>query len=228
MKQEVIEQMRTQLYDTDWCRKDFEIYSKTLKETTEPFFWMVREYGTSLVKLGVSEIQRWFSNEVLRMAIFREMSMPLDSLMYYTNSGCGAWKLFYLDGLTLTRISKMDMLTIFNNLVCAYWADKTNEFKEEFNMCNKPLEIKFASIEAERAFNQSLEYAKELNDNSLNECVSRLSKWVRIAVDHCIVLSCDFTEHGFYFQEKVNGEPKICGGIIMDKSAKEKRWSTHT
>ena len=35
-------------------------------------------------------------------------------------------------------------------------------------------------------------------------------------------------KNSFGFSEVVNGEHKICGGIIMSPNATEKRWNIHT
>lgn len=52
---EVIEQMRKELYDTHFCISDFEKYDlKELENTSEPFFWLVRDGGTNLCFIGPS------------------------------------------------------------------------------------------------------------------------------------------------------------------------------
>lgn len=71
--------------------------------------------------------------------------------------------------------------------------------------------------------------ANELGDSSLVDCLERLTHWTRLAVDHKIELYSDFEEYSFTFCEKVNGEPRVCGGIIYSESASDGRhWSMHT
>lgn len=58
MKKEIINQMRDELYDTKSCQHDFEKYDvEALAKTNEPFFWMVRELGTTLCNIGFPNIR---------------------------------------------------------------------------------------------------------------------------------------------------------------------------
>lgn len=227
MKQEIIEQMRAELYNTRLCRSDFEKYDvEALKENTEPFFWMVREHGTTILKIGASEIERWFSNERYRLDMFRDPASPFGCIFYY--SSYESLKIFYWDGLDLRRISMQDATNIYDNLVTPMWKQKTQQYPKEYEMCNKPLEIRFVNEEVEKRYKADLLYARGLNDTSLQECVNRLSCWCRKAVDHYISISSDFTEHGYCFCEMVNGNPNVNGGIIMSQYAEKNRWSIHT
>lgn len=227
MKQEIIDQMRAELYDTRLCRSDFEKYDlETLKDNTEPFFWMIRDYGTTLVKIGASEIARWFSKEHFRFDMFRNPDAPLSSISYY--SKCEHQKVFYWDGLDLRRITMQDAFNIYNNLVTPVWEREIKLHPVEYEMRDKPLEIRFGSEETERRYQASLKYAEELNDTSLQDCINRLSHWCRKAVNHYISISSDFTEHGYCFCEMVNDKPNINGGIIMSQYVETNRWSTHT
>ena len=70
--------------------------------------------------------------------------------------------------------------------------------------------------------------ASELQDSSFEDCLKRLQKWVRCAVNQHIEIYGDFAKNSFGFSEVVNGERKICGGIIMSPNATERRWSIHT
>ena len=227
MKQEIIEQMRAELYDSRLCRSDFEKYDvEELKENTEPFLWMAREHGTALLKIGSSEIERWFSNERNRFSMFRGHDAPFINISYYSN--CEHLKLFYWDGLDLRRITVQDAASIYDNLVMPMWKQMVKRYPEEYEIRDKPLEIRFVCEETEKRYQADLLYAQELNDTSLQDCVNRLSHWRRIAVDHYISISSDFTEHGYCFCEMENGKPLINGGIIMHQNAEKNRWSIHT
>ena len=227
MDKKFIEQMRAELYDTCLCRSDFEKYDvEELKKNTEPFFWMVREHGTSLLKIGASEIERWFSNESCRFDMFRNPNSPFRYISYYSNYE--HLKIFYWDGLDLRRITMEDAANIYNNLVTPMWEQKIQQYPKEYEMCSKPLQIRFMSEETEKRYQTDLLYAQGLNDISLQNCVNRLSRWCRRAVDHYISISRDFTEHGYCFCEMINGEPRINGGIIMSQYAENNRWSIHT
>lgn len=227
MDNKFIEQMRAELYDTRSCRSDFENYDVAeLSDSTEPFLWMVREYGTTLLQIGVSDITRWFSNESCRFYMFCEPYTPLDSISCYSNDE--HIKIFYWDGLDLRRITIQDAANIYDNLVMPMLNQTIQQYPKEYEMRNEPLEIRFMGKETEKRYQEDLLYAQGLNDTSLQDCVNRLSRWCRKAVDHYIVISPDFTEHGYCFCEMVNGEPRINGAIIMNQYAEKKRWSTHT
>lgn len=219
--------MRAELSDTRLCHSDFENYDvEELKENTEPFFWTVRKHGTTLLKIGASEITRWFSNECCRFDMFRNHDAPFVHISYY--SKYDHLKIFYWDGLDLRRISMQDAVEIYDNLVMPMWWQKIQQYPKEYEMRSKLLEIRFMSEETEKRYQADLLYAQGLNDTSLQDCVNRLSCWCRKAVDHYISISSDFTEHGYCFCEMVNGEPRINGGIIMSQYAEKNRWSIHT
>lgn len=219
--------MRAELYDTRLCRSDFEKHDvEELKNNTEPFFWMVREYGTHLLKIGATEITRWFSNEWRRLDMFRNPDYHFSYIFLYSNYEDS--KVFYWDGLDLRRISMQDAVDIYDNLVMPMWWQKIQQYPKEYEMRIKLLEIRFMSEETEKRYQADLLYAQGLDDTSLQDCVNRLSCWCRKAVDHYISISSDFTEHGYCFCEMVNGEPRINGGIIMNQYAEKNRWSIHT
>lgn len=227
MDKKIIEQMRAELYDTRLCRSDFEKYDvESLKENTEPFFWLVREYGTSLVKMGATEIARWFSEEHFRFEMFRNHYAPFASISFFSKYEC--LKVFYWDGLELRRITMLDAGSIYDNLVCPMWSQQVKQHIEEYEMRDKPLEIRFMSETTEKRYQADLKYAESLNDTSLKDCINRLSRWCRKAVNHYIAIYSDFSEHGYCFCEMVNDEPNINGGIIMSQYAEKNRWSTHT
>lgn len=230
MKQEIIEQMRQHLYDNRWCKYDFEKYDVvSLQSSNEPFFWLVRESGTVLVHIGTSTINKWFADEKLRMQIFQCHTAPISSIEYYvTNYRQQQMKIFYWDGYSFQQVQVHDVGSIYDNLIGATLASMMDKYADEVAICHEPLEIRFSSPETEKRYNESVEYAKSLNDTSLTNCVNRLSKYQRLAVNHYIQISSDFTEHGYCFAEMINEESRLYGGIIMNPDATMYRWSTHT
>ena len=70
--------------------------------------------------------------------------------------------------------------------------------------------------------------AQSLNDDSLSNCLKRLSNWTRQAVNHKVEIYLDFALHSFGFCEKINDKPNINGGIIFSPHASQNRWSIHT
>lgn len=213
----IIDEMRFYLSKNENCIKDFEKYDiKELKENWEPFFWMVREYGTSLCHIGPSIMNSLFRNEASRFQIFRDYDAPIASLKYWNESG----RIFFYDGFQLVEIHKIDIKCIYANI----WYNEIEHVMEEhiaeFEMRDKPLEIRMEEQVAER-LEKSKEFANSIGDTSLEGCLTRLSKHSRLGVDHYISLSPDFSEHGYIFCEYLNNECRMNGGIIYHGNPKE-------
>lgn len=225
MEPNIIEEMRKELYDTRWCKNDFEQYDvKTLEESKESFFWMVREGGTNLRLIGPS-VENLFSSEANRFEIMKNPLALLSNILYWNDSDVN--KYFYWDGKQLQKVSKDDVISIFNNI----WGNRINQlasqYPEEYAAINKPLELKM-SPEISKCVEEVKNIALELQDSSFEDCLKRLQRWSRTAVNHHIEIYGDFAKNSFGFSEVINGERRICGGIIMSQNAKEKRWSIHT
>ena len=225
MKKEIINKMRNELYDTALCQQDFEKYDvKELANTNEPFFWMVRELGTTLCNIGFSKHSEWFNNEGCRMAIMRDKKLPIQHILYWNEPSS---KNFYYDGWKLHRIQKEEICDIYMN-VCGAAIDKMIEqHPEEANMASQPLKLEIRESAREK-LKQAMEFADSLHDTSLIDCLNRLTTYSRAAVDHVIEIYEDFTKYSFGFAERVNGEYKLCGGIIYADYRTEKRWEIHT
>lgn len=213
----IIDEMRSYLSEDESCINDFEKYDiKELEENWEPFFWMVREYGTSLCHIGPSRMNNLFKNEASRFQIFRDNEAPIASLKYWGDNG----RMFFYDGFKLVEIHSIDIECIYANI----WYNEIERVKEEhiaeFEMCDKPLEIRMEECVAAK-LDASMAFAKSIRNTSLEECLERLSKHTRLGVDHYITLMSDFSEHGYLFFEKLNGECRMNGGIIYHGNPKE-------
>lgn len=213
----IIDKMRSYLSENENCIKDFEKYDiKELEENWEPFFWMVREYGTSLLHIGPSRMNNLFRNETSRFQIFRDNDAPIASLKYWGDNG----RIFFYDGFQLVEIHSIDIECIYANI----WYNEIERVKEEhiaeFEMCDKPLEIRMEECVAAK-LDASMAFAKSISDTSLEECLARLSKHSRLGVDHYITIMSDFSEHGYLFFENLNGECRMNGGIIYHGNHKE-------
>lgn len=217
--------MRNELYADGLCESDFENYDlKSIEKCNEPFLWAVRPTGASLQFIGASYMVEAFGKEQYRMEIFRDNLAPIGCITY---SWCSSMKYFYWDGLSLVRVKKVEIKDIFLNLWSAEIQRQAILHKDEYDVCNKPLSIEICcnSFRQEEA----LKKANKLGDSSLTDCLERLTKWTRQAVDHKVELYSDFCDYSFKFCEKVNGEPRLCGGIIYSESASDgKHWSMHT
>lgn len=224
MKQEIIEQMRAELYPSRWCQKDFEKYDlEILNKDNSPFFWMVRQDGTSLVQIGPESHFRYFNNESSRMAIMRDKFIVLGNILYWNYDTA---KYFYYDGWKLHTINKDEMCEIYQNI----WENAIKEMiaahSEEAEMVNQPIEVK-VSESAVKALEEAKIYAETLGDTTLISCLNRLSQYNRLAVNHYFEIYNDFTKYGFGFTEYVNGEVRLCGGILFHDGDR-KHWSIHT
>lgn len=225
MEQTIIELMRKELYDTHLCQQDFEKYDvNSISKSNEPFFWLVRHYGTSLCYVGAERMRQLFASESARMEIMRDQ-LAVISNIYYWNDDTN--KYFYWSGYELCKIEKNDVLTIFQNLWSHSIANLIEEYPEEFATANKPLLLSM-SPEISETVEEVKRIAQELNDSSFEDCLNRLQRWRRHAIDHKIKVYGDFAENSFGFSEVINGAYGICGGIIYHSNAKENRWHIHT
>lgn len=216
MVNRIIEQMRSHLSENASCINDFEKYDiPEIMESLEPFFWSVRSYGTSLCHIGPTRMNRLFENEASRFQIFRDHDAPIAGIRYW-NEG----KLFFFDGFQFVSISKDDVQCIYENI----WHGEIERLKKkhpaEFEICNKPLEIRMEECVAAK-LDESMAFAKSIRNTSLEECLARLSKHSRFGVDHYITLMSDFSEHGYLFFENLNGTCRMNGGIIYHGNPKE-------
>ena len=227
MKQEIIEQMRAELYDSRFCRSDFEECDVPALETYDgPFLWQVYCTGTRLLKISPECVENWYATERDRFCMFQHSDLPFS--FFELQAGDDSVKTFYYDGESIKPVDIERARIIYRDADKCYHERMIAEHAEEFLNCNKPLEIRFMSEDTEKRYRESLEYAKSLGDTSLQDCVNRLSLWHRIAVNHYVVISYDFTEHGYCFCEIINDKPRINGGIIMSRHAEKNRWSIHT
>lgn len=217
--------MRNEVYAGRLCKSDFENYDvKSVEKCDEPFLWAIRPTGTSLQFIGASCMENAFSKEQCRMEIFREHLAPICCITFNWGSGT---KYYYWDGLSLVRIQKDEAKEIFLNLWSAEIQRQITLHKDEYDVCTKPLSIELCCNPLRQ--DEALKKANELGDSSLTDCIERLTHWTRQAVDHKVELYSDFADYSFTFCEKVNGEPRLCGGIIYSENASDGRhWSMHT
>lgn len=230
MDAKIIEQMRAQLSDSHWCANDFKIDVDMLKDTNEPFFWMVRQDGTSLIQIGSSFIESQLQDESVRFNLLRNPHCYLVDITYYASTTC---KIFYWDGIELKQITIEDMCTIFDNI----WKERISQVLSEHPMekrtVDSPLELVMSDMTRE-FLQQQLEYAKSIGDTSLQSCVNRIQHYTRRAVNHYVTLYMDFAERSFGFTEYVNEEPRLNGGIIYHSCKNEtgeitkESWQIHT
>ena len=228
MKENIIDFLRDQLNkESKWCVNDFEKYDVSVLEKYDgPFLWQAYYNGTKLLKISPESVESWYATETARICMFRHSDLLFTSMNPEADDKFA--RMFYYDGESIKPVDMLQARMIYRDAEKEYRERMIAEHPEEFLNCNKPLEIRFMSEDTEKKYNESLEYAKSLNDSSLQDCVSRLSQWGREALDHYIAISRDFTEHGYCFCEIVNGEPHINGGIIMSRNVEKNRWSIHT
>lgn len=202
---------------------DFDIDEGDLKDKNEPFIWGLLPSGTGLILLG-EEFEKCLEKESFRMRIFKDKMAPIKDFMYWSkNLEC---RIFYYDYLDLREIQKEDVEKIYLNIWDERIEQLKKEYKEEAEVANKPIEI-VCKYDCEEHLEKQLAYAKSLEDESLKNILDRLKSHMRMAVDHKIYLLKD-GEHDFYFEEKVNVERRLNGGIIFHANKSENRWESHT
>ena len=62
---------------------------------------------------------------------------------------------------------------------------------------------------------EQLRYAREHGDDSLMNCLKRSRHCLKLAKDHEMVISGDFSHRSFQFADVVNGKVVMNGGIIF-------------
>lgn len=227
MKQEIIEKLRSELFDGSFCHSDFEKYDvPALEASDEPFFWLSYEYGTVMVRIGATSINSFFESEKSRMAMFQDYLTPISYITFYKTYE--KKKCFYWDGHVLQEVSIEDVETIYIHLTDKIYKQMCEKYADEMAVANKPLEIRFTTPEQEQRYKETLKFAEELEDESLAQCVFRLSQWRRCAVNQYIMIGYDFADKGFSFVDMINEEPGTNGGIIYSKHSQQNRWSIHT
>lgn len=223
MRKEIIEQMESYLNGNIFQSYDFNIDKGDLKNRNGPFIWGLLPSGTGLILLGET-FEESLENESFRMRIFGNKMAPIDDFMYWSkNLEC---RIFYYDYLDIREIRKEDVEKLYLNI----WGERIErlkkEHKEEVEVVNKPIEI-VCKYDCEEHLKKQLIYAKSLKDKSLKNILDRLKNHIRMSVDHKIYLLKN-GEHDFYFEEKVNGEKQLNGGIIFHANKSENRWESHT
>lgn len=223
--EQLINRLRAELFDSAWCKQDFEKYDvKSLQSTCEPFLWMAREHGTTLSFIGPTKMNQLLQSESWRIALMKNELDAIADILYWNDESA---RYFYWSGHELTQVEKKDLSAIFQRV----WSDRISklreEYPEEYAVIDKPLELEMTP-EIEQRVNEAKLFAEQLKDNSLSNCLQRLTHWTRQAVDHKVEVYWDFAPHSFGFCEKINDKPNINGGIIFSSHAPKNRWSIHT
>lgn len=220
--EQLIEKMRSELYDTHFCKQDFEKYDvESITECCEPFLWEVYENGTHLVQIGPTAMFRWLEDESYRLHLFRHSDAPIATLTDKRPSeDC---KLFYFDGLSFVQIEYEQIHELYNNLWANTVKKECDKHPEEVKIASAPLKLVFSEGALQRKL-ECEEKQRELGNDSFTKCLQRLEKWTRMAVDHEIRIGLDFCDLSFTFGEYVNGKLRINGGIIFHGD----EWCIHT
>lgn len=228
METKIIESLRAALYDTKWCKSDFERYDVPALEKNdgEPFFWYADRNGTLLKFVGASSINKMLGDKRSRFAIFREFDAPIGDILFYAQMD-RPHVLYYWDGRVLCGVTFEGMRQIWANLFEASYKEAADKYADEYVVRNQPLPV-IPAPGSEDYFQKTLEYGKSLGDNSLQICLEHLAKRARCSVDHEIEVSAEYMEHSLYFVERIDGEVVSNGGIIYSPEKKQYRWQIHT
>lgn len=223
MEQKIIEKLRSELNDTYWCKNDFEKYDiESFEGENEPFFFSIRENGTSLLFIGPS-LEYYLKDEANRFRVMRNPEWMINNILYYQEDGI---KYFYYDSYILHSISKEDVKTIFKNIWGYRFNRLAEEYPEEFELKDVSPEVVMDDF-TQSKMDKALHFAAEKEDQSLVKILNRFRSKERMAVDHEIWI---YEEGGtsFYFEERMNGKRIMNGGIIFHEgSTGNGRWSVH-
>ena len=226
-KDALLAQMRAELYDTSCCKSDFEDYDvKNIGYTTEPFLWMCRRYGTSMMSLGPCAVERMFDTQSKRLELFRDFDAYLDVLNYYSNQD--DFKCFYWNGLQLIRVTMGEVFKVYEAHVTEYYEKIKERYPEEVKGCDTFLDVKFHSEDSEREYGRVKNMSMQMGDNSFLMCIQRLKERKRVSLDEHIMLSKDRMDNSFYFEFVVDGKVISNGGIIYHEYKEDNKWEIHT
>lgn len=220
--EQLIEKMRSELYDTHFCKQDFEKYDvESITECCEPFLWEVYENGTRLHPIGPTTMLRWLEDESCRLQLFRYSDALIVTVPDKRPSE--DHKLFYFDGLSFAPIEYEQVRELYYNLWSKTIQKARDKHPEEVKIASAPLKLVFSEGALQRKL-ECEEKQRELKNDSFTNCLQRLEKWCRMAVDHEIRIGLDFCDLSFTFGEYVNGKLRINGGIIFHGD----EWCIHT
>lgn len=224
MKQEIINQLRAELPTDRFCQQDFNAYDiPELSNTSGPFLWAVTESSTHLLRLDIDFINESLDKESTRLALFRDSGY----LLHHLGLSTELRKIFYYNGDTLTPATYSEAQTIYYNTINPNISRYKSKYPADSIVCHDYLDVRFINGAAER-YEADTKYAEELDDASLTNCIGRLHRWTRRAVNHYIVITTDFLDHSYLFQEFINNKPGVNGGIIMHPTRENNHWSIHT
>lgn len=226
-KDVLLAQMKSELYDTDWCSNDFYDYDEDkIGFTTEPFLWMCRRYGTSMMSLGPCAVERMFDTQSKRLELFRDFEANLYVFYYYFNHEDA--KCFYWDGLQLRRVTRAEASKVYEANVRGYYEKMKERYPEEVKGCDNTLEVKFASEESEKEYDRVKKMAMQMGDESFQTCIRRLEERRRVSMDEHIMLSNDTMSNSLCFCHVVDGKVISNGGIVYHEYKEDNKWEIHT
>lgn len=227
-KQELIEEMRSLLPDNKWAHSDFEIDRGAIEKMDDSdlnFIWLVRSQGTELQRLDKEYLKALLSSEPTRLMLMRDENCQTKSMLGYDYDGNGQW--YSCDGKSLHLVDSIQAVMDYEKLYQASIKNLKYQYPLEYLMRDKPLEL-VLSDGAKEKLTAAMGHAALLDDSSLLDCLDRLQHWSRSAVDHKIEVYVDFAPYSFGFCERVNGQQRICGGIIYHEGERDKHWCIHT
>lgn len=233
---EIIDQMR-QIVNAkcnEYGIKDFETYdAKWASETTEPFFFGVRESGTTFCSIGNTIMQSYFRNCVNRFQLFREPTLPIYSILYYKN--WSDYDVYFFDGCTLNPIAIEDVEKTYFNIWGKAIEELKRDYAKEYEMRSSKLSLRICGEKVERIRTM----AKAMCSNSVEECIERLISKPRYSTYHWVELYGDFDNdirwYRYYLNDKGKKISDINGGICFHKAFIDgngdyhpAEWSIHT
>lgn len=195
------------------CQSDFTVHDmKALEDYNDKFIWQVAPTHTYLHFVGKDELQRLVSSENGLYNFLQRNTGPDACLKSVGKDE----RVFLFDGIKMFEMSV--------DAVSAYWESLREwtlfQWQAYHGMQKLPndfcIQIDFSDEDCEKYFNEQLEYAKQHNDESLENILRRFKHRVKQSSDHKIVINKDgYAERSFVFREIYGGECHLFGGIIF-------------
>lgn len=220
-------------------QSDFEKYDKAYvtREGVKafPFLWMVAPTHTYLLEFANFK-EKFFENEGFRYSIVQENSWYHAYL--WPNNGKVSEKIYYATADGLREVSVEQAREIMRDIitpVIAAWEQEHGKMPTKFKVA-----VEFQGI--------SLNHLKELiqdcrnhGNDSLMECLKRFHNYSQIARDHKVIVKWNHSSQQFYFNNVINGEVQLVGGIVFHgwpetgyksndsvQLSPQYGWATHT
>ena len=203
-----MEELKNELgYNCKWVNYDFECDKDYLQKYEGEFIWLLGTFGTYIMPIAVGHIENSLNNEGYRYSLAQK-SVMADGCLAMTH-----YKFIHFkdDG---------SYVFITPEQAAELWEKNKEEAVENFKKKNgfglpTDMKIRVRFSCDWRYVLEQLRYAREHGDDSLMDCLKRSRHCLKLAKDHEMMISSDFSHRSFLFADVVNGKVVMNGGIIF-------------